>query len=82
MFRAPSEHSTIRLVCMTCNYSIDVPVHHGKPMQWVLEGKFRKREYLVCSICGFKADLPLHCGRAMLYSISRYRDVRDRLHDI
>lgn len=78
MFKAPSEDSVIRLVCMVCNYSMDVPMHHSKPMQWVLEGVFRKREYLVCTVCGFKVDLPLHCGKPMLYSTSRYKDVSER----
>ncbi len=78
MFKAPSEDDVIRLVCMVCNYTMDVPMHHDKHMQWVLEGIFRKREYLVCTVCGLKVDPPLHCGKPMLYSISRYRDVRER----
>ncbi|MEM1958895.1 MAG: hypothetical protein QXE95_07445 [Candidatus Nitrosocaldus sp.] len=81
MFKAPSEDNMLRLVCMICTQSIDVPIHHDKPMQWMLEGKFYKREYLVCSVCGFKTDVPVHCGRPMLYSMSRYIDVSER-HDI
>lgn len=77
MFKAPSEHEVHRLVCMVCNYTMDVPLHHGRYMQWMLEGKFYKKEYLTCTVCGFKVEVPVHCGRPMLYS-SGYRDVRER----
>lgn len=44
----------------------------------MLEGKFRKKEYLVCAVCGLKVDVPLHCGRPMLYTSSGYRGVMER----
>ncbi|MCS7141735.1 MAG: hypothetical protein NZ888_06075 [Candidatus Nitrosocaldus sp.] len=80
MFKAPSENppDRHRLVCMVCNHSIDLPRHHDRPMVWMLEGKFRKKEYLVCAVCGLKVDVPLHCGRPMLYTSSGYRGVMER----
>ncbi|MEM2856293.1 MAG: hypothetical protein QW416_04250 [Candidatus Nitrosocaldaceae archaeon] len=75
MFKAPSKDDINRLVCIVCRYSVDVPMHHNKPMRWILEGNFVKKEYLICSVCNHKIEVPLHCNEPMIYSTSNYDDV-------
>jgi|FaiFalDrversion2_1042247.scaffolds.fasta_scaffold00029_6 hypothetical protein len=78
MFRAPSEEDVSVLRCRVCNSTQSLPIHHGKPMEYILKGVFYKREYLICKECKLEMEIPMHCGIPMIYSKSKYRDVREK----
>lgn len=56
-----------RLVCLNCGHEEKVPMHCGLEMEFIMEGNFRKVEYLKCKICGYKIRVPFHCSIPMLY---------------
>ncbi len=78
MFKAPVENDINILRCRVCDYTQSVPMHHNKPMHYILKGTFYKRECLRCNECMFEIDMPLHCNMPMIYSKSNYRDVKER----
>jgi len=57
----------VKLHCMVCEHTQDVPIHCGVEMDYIQKGVFRKVDYLKCKICGIEMEMPKHCGIPMLY---------------
>ncbi len=78
MFRGFNHKNKKILICKVCKIQQSVPQHHNKDMIWMMDGSFRKIEYLKCTSCGKRTEIPIHCNLSMFYSEDNgYPDIPD-----
>lgn len=78
MFRGVHHENKKILICKVCKLQKSVPQHHDKDMEWMLDGSFRKIEYLKCVACDQRIEIPIHCNLPMFYSEDNgYPDMPD-----